>query len=151
MAIFDIQMCGFVNYNKSQVVPKADEIREKFLDLLTNNPEFMNTVENKTNDTIVLKKRFEIWLNELSQIIGNAPPDARLFKFSDKKILFEQEPTCKICSQQVSMIEDSEVDHIIPYSKGGKTELSNGQLAHRYCNRAKNNREAEQKKNLPSK
>jgi len=151
MAIFDIQMCGFVNYNKNQIVPKADEIREKFLDLLTNNQEFMNTVENKTNDTIVLKRRFEIWLKELAQIIGNAPPDARVFKFSDKKTLFDQEPTCKICSQQILMIEDSEVDHIIPYSKGGKTELSNGQLTHRYCNRAKNNRESDEKKNLQSK
>jgi 5-methylcytosine-specific restriction endonuclease McrA len=41
------------------------------------------------------------------------------------------------------MIEDAEVDHIIPFSKGGKTELSNGQITHRYCNRAKNNRTEE--------
>jgi len=137
MAIFDIQMGGFVNYSKNQIVPKANEIREKFLDLLTNNSEFMNTVENKTNDTVVLKKRFEIWLKELEIIVGNKPADQRAFKFSDKKMLFDKEPTCKICSQQILMIEDSEVDHITPYSKGGKTEISNGQLTHRYCNRSK--------------
>jgi len=140
MAIFDIQMGGFVNYSKNQIIPKANEIREKFLDLLTNNAEFMNTVENKTNDTIVLKKRFEIWLKELEKIIGNSPQDSRAFKFTDKKTLFDQDPTCKICSQQILMIEDSEVDHILPYSKGGKTELANAQLTHRYCNRSKSNK-----------
>ncbi len=140
MAIFDIQMCGFVNYTKNQIVPKADEIREKLIDLMINDSEFMSTVENKTNDTIVLKKRFEIWLRELEKIIGNGKPDARTFTYADKKTLFNQDPTCKICSQQLLMIEDAEVDHIIPFSKGGKTELSNGQITHRYCNRAKNNR-----------
>jgi 5-methylcytosine-specific restriction endonuclease McrA len=37
--------------------------------------------------------------------------------------------------------DDYEVDHIIPYSKGGKTELSNAQLVLIYFNRAKNNNE----------
>jgi 5-methylcytosine-specific restriction endonuclease McrA len=142
MAIFDIQMVGFVNYSKSQVVSKADEIREKFLELLTSNADFMNTVENKTNDTVVLKRRFEIWLNELGLIIDKKAPDLRGFKFTDKKTLFDSDQTCKICSQQILIIEDSEVDHVIPFSKGGKTELSNAQLAHRYCNRSKGNRES---------
>lgn len=140
MAIFDVQMGGFINYTKNQIVPKANDIREKFLDLMTNNSEFMNTVENKTNDTIVLKRRFEIWLKELEKIIGNAPADQRAFKFSDKKALFDKDPTCKICSQQILLIEDSEVDHIDPFSKGGKTELSNAQLTHRYCNRSKSDK-----------
>ena len=37
--------------------------------------------------------------------------------------------------------DDYEVDHIIPYSKGGKTEISNAQLVLIYFNRAKNNNE----------
>ena len=35
--------------------------------------------------------------------------------------------------------EDSEVDHIVPFSKGGKTEYANAQLVLRYFNRAKKN------------
>ena len=144
MAIFDIQMCGFANYTKNQIVPKADEIREKLIHLMTTDLEFMNTVENKTNDTTVLKKRFEIWFRELKNIVGNNENQVlRNFKYSDKKLLFDSDPTCKICNQQILMIEDSEVDHIIPFSKGGTTELDNGQLTHRYCNRAKNNRQVE--------
>jgi 5-methylcytosine-specific restriction endonuclease McrA len=38
---------------------------------------------------------------------------------------------------KILKIEDSEVDHIIPYSKGGKTEINNAQLVLRYFNRAK--------------
>ena len=140
MAIFDIQMGGFVNYAKNQIVPKADQIREKFLELMTSNAEFINTLEINTNNTIVLKKRFEIWLKELDKIVGNAPVDQRAFKFSDKKTLFDSDPTCKICSQQILMIEDAEIDHKEPYSKGGKTELTNAQLTHRYCNRSKSDK-----------
>ncbi|MDD2518619.1 MAG: HNH endonuclease signature motif containing protein [Bacilli bacterium] len=36
-------------------------------------------------------------------------------------------------------IEDAEVDHIIPYSRGGNTTEDNAQLLHRHCNRTKNN------------
>ena len=34
-------------------------------------------------------------------------------------------------------IEDCEVDHILPYSKGGKTTIENAQIVLRYFNRAK--------------
>ena len=36
--------------------------------------------------------------------------------------------------------EAAEVDHILPYSKGGKTTIDNAQLALRYFNRTKNNK-----------
>ncbi|MES2766165.1 MAG: DUF262 domain-containing protein [Bacteroidota bacterium] len=139
MGIFDIQMCGFVNYTKSQIVPKADEIRERLLDLMTNNQEFINTIENKTNDTSVLKRRFEIWFKELEAIVGTSSSGTRVFKVADKRALYSADPTCKICNQQILIIEDSEVDHITPFSKGGKTDLLNAQITHRYCNRAKGN------------
>jgi 5-methylcytosine-specific restriction endonuclease McrA len=31
----------------------------------------------------------------------------------------------------------AEVDHIVPFSQGGKTDISNAQLLHRHCNREK--------------
>ena len=36
------------------------------------------------------------------------------------------------------IVDDSMVDHIIPYSKNGKTVSGNGQLSHRSCNASKN-------------
>jgi hypothetical protein len=41
-------------------------------------------------------------------------------------------------SNQIHSFEDSTVDHITPYSKGGKTVPANAQLAHRACNARKN-------------
>jgi len=37
-------------------------------------------------------------------------------------------------------IEDSEVDHIKPYSQGNPTNLENAQITHRYCNRHKSDK-----------
>jgi len=54
--------------------------------------------------------------------------------------LFDTNPICAISGQRILAIEDSEVDHIQPFSKGGKTEIENAQLVLRYFNREKNNR-----------
>lgn len=58
-----------------------------------------------------------------------------------KKSLFFDGCKCGICGQTILNIEDCEVDHIVPYSKGGRTILENAQLVHSYCNKSKGNRE----------
>jgi Protein of unknown function DUF262/HNH endonuclease len=141
MALYDIQMCGFLDYQKSQIVPKADEIREAMINLMCNNQDFINSIELKTNDTGTLKSRFEIWYSVLKKIIGNKINNSRNFTYEQKETLFKQSKAkCAICGQKILQIEDSEVDHIKPHSKGGETILSNAQITHRYCNRAKGNR-----------
>lgn len=141
MALYDIQMCGFANYSKNEVLRNADFIREAMLDLMINNIEFIESILIQTSDKTVLKNRFKIWFNKLDEIIGNNEYEKRTFTYQIKKKLFEENPTCAISGQQILAIEDSEVDHIIPYSKGGKTELKNAQLVLRYFNRQKNNRQ----------
>lgn len=37
---------------------------------------------------------------------------------------------CTYCGQAILRLEDAEVDHIIPFSKGGMSEASNEQLLH---------------------
>lgn len=141
MALFDVQMCGFLEYSKSQIVPKADEIREAMINLMSNNQEFINSIELKTNDTGTLKLRFEIWFSVLKKIVGNKVNNSRNFTYEHKEILYKQSNAkCAICNQKILSIEDAEVDHIVPHSKGGETILSNAQITHRYCNRAKGNR-----------
>lgn len=139
MALFDIQMCGFVNYSKNQVIPKADLIREKLIEMMSTNEEFINSIEIKTSDKNVLSKRFRMWLDALEDIIGSPTSDNRAFSFEVKKRLFNEDSTCKLCGQQILTIDDAEVDHILPYSKGGKTEITNAQITHRFCNRKKGN------------
>jgi Protein of unknown function DUF262/HNH endonuclease len=140
MALFDVQMCGFVPYTKSQIIPKADEIRETMLSLMCDR-DFIDCIELKTNDTTVLKKRFEIWTSELKRIVGSSITEPRLFTFEQKYFLYNQaNKKCAICGQQILSIEDAEADHVVAYSKGGLTELKNGQITHRFCNRHKSDR-----------
>lgn len=79
-------------------------------------------------------------------ICGNVVLDPkRLFTQDDKKTLLEKEPKtdnkyrCAMCNQ---LFYDTEltVDHIVPWSKGGRTVLSNAQLLCRVCNSAKGNK-----------
>ncbi len=134
-----IQMCGFVNYEKHQIVPKADLIRESLMQLMTYNERFIESIELSISDKNQLQTRFRIWFDTLEKIVGQSS-EIRLFTYAIKKQLFQQDPTCKLCGQQIRSIDDAEIDHIVPFSKGGTTTISNAQIAHRFCNRQKSNR-----------
>lgn len=142
MALFDIQLCGFVNYSKNDVLRNADFIRESMLDLMKNNQTFIDSILIQTSDRNILKTRFKIWLEKLEEIIGDVNYQSRTFSFQTKKELFDKNPVCSISGQRILSIDDCEVDHIVPYSKGGKTDLPNAQLVLRYFNRAKSNNES---------
>jgi hypothetical protein len=139
MALFDIQMCGFLHYDKHQIIQKADSIREALIELMSYNDEFIAAIEIKTSDRNSVKKRFKIWTETIENILDGTYKQDRTFSYSVKKRLFESDPTCKICGQQIRTIDDAEVDHIVPYSKGGDTNNSNAQISHRFCNRVKSN------------
>jgi len=70
----------------------------------------------------------------------------RLFSHEEKLILYRlSSGKCQIehdgfiCGKPISF-EDSAVDHILPHSKQGKTELANGRIAYKLCNIARGNR-----------
>lgn len=46
---------------------------------------------------------------------------------------------CTYCGQAILRLEDAQVDHIIPFSKGGMSEALNAQLLHIHCNQKKSN------------
>ncbi|KUO63252.1 MAG: hypothetical protein APF84_01800 [Gracilibacter sp. BRH_c7a] len=140
MALFDIQMCGFLHFDKHQIIQKSDKIREALIELMSYNDEFIASIEIKTSDRNSVKKRFKIWSETLDNILDDTYKQNRTFSYAIKKTLFQSDTTCKICGQQILMIDDAEVDHIVPYSKGGDTTIVNAQISHRYCNRSKGNR-----------
>jgi hypothetical protein len=138
MAIFDIQMWCFADYHKNKIIPNIDKIREEFMKLMCYNQKFIDSILIQTSNREQLKTRFKIWSEKLEEIIWNSNEKSRVFPFEVKKTLFGKDRTCKICWQQISSIDDAEVDHILPFSKWWQTTIENAQLTHRYCNRVKN-------------
>ena len=139
MALFDIQMCGFANYSKSQILQNADAIREAMLDLMCSDShkDFQESIIYKTSDRAEFTIRFRKWLDKLVEITGDPVCSQRCFSYAIKKQLFDANPTCAISGQRILHIDDSEVDHIKPFSSGGPTTIENAQLVLRYFNRAK--------------
>lgn len=64
----------------------------------------------------------------------------RTFKDSHKRTMYErQKGICTSCTQHFELSQ-MEADHITPWSQGGKTELINGQMLCRECNRRKSSK-----------
>ncbi|MGV8984281.1 HNH endonuclease, partial [Clostridium sp.] len=77
----------------------------------------------------------------LAAIGDNVDNRERIFSKEIKTSLFQkQNAICGICNQKMLTIEDTEIDHIKPFSEGGTTEIDNAQLTHIYCNRSKGNK-----------
>lgn len=64
----------------------------------------------------------------------------RAFTDSNKRTLYErQKGICPTCKEHFK-IGEMEADHVTPWSQGGKTEIENGQMLCRECNRRKSSK-----------
>ena len=64
----------------------------------------------------------------------------RQFKESDKRYAYENQfGVCIKCKEHFK-IEEMEADHILPWSKGGKTDKDNCQMLCKQCNRRKSDK-----------
>lgn len=136
-ALFDVVMYGFSRYEKRQIIPHADRIREALIWLMTHNNDFLDCILYTTDKKEKVEKRFKIWLETLEKIVGLPVTEPRAFSSFYKKQLWESNPYCAICGQEIKILDDAEVDHIEEYIFGGKTLPTNARLVHRYCNRAR--------------
>jgi len=140
-ALYDIIMFGFTQYDKNQVVPLADAVREELIWLMTHDQEFIDSILISTSSRDKVYTRFEKWIHSLKEVLGAPKTEERNFSVSLKEQLFTANPTCAICGQKIHTVDDSEVDHIEFYWRGGKTIPSNARLVHRYCNRKRGGRD----------
>ncbi len=132
--ILDVQMYAFTQYEKRDIVPKAQAIKEAFTEVMTEDKQFVESIEKGTYDKNRVVMRTEKWLAKLREVMGYPDKDRRLYTFDEKKALFSSSNSCHICSNEIAFIEDAHVDHLERYSEGGKTLIKNGKLSHRYCN-----------------
>lgn len=64
----------------------------------------------------------------------------RSFTDSQKRTLYERQKGICCACENLFNIDKMEADHITPWSHGGKTDISNGQMLCRECNRRKSNK-----------
>lgn len=136
-SLYDILMFSFAKVDKNIVYQNLDSIREGFIDLMTSDEDFINSIEKSTSSIQAVTTRFDKFRLMLQSIIGIGRKEPRCFSYELKQELYDQNPTCAICGQRIQSIDDSAVDHIEQYWTGGKTIPENARLAHRYCNCAR--------------
>jgi len=136
-SLFDILMYSFAKEDKNIVFQQLDQIRESFIDLMTSDQDFIDSIELSTSSVSAVTKRFDKWHLVLQSIIGVQNKEERCFSNKLKQNLFDNDSTCSICGNTIQNIDDSAVDHIQQYWRGGKTIPENARLTHRYCNWAR--------------
>ena len=133
-SLFDILMWSFASKDKNLVMRNLDSIREAYLDLMVSDADFVESIVRSTSSTQMVVRRFKKWSDRLDSVLENQTRQPRCFTRVLKEELFSRDPTCAICGQHISCIDDAAVDHIEQYWTGGQTIPENARLAHRYCN-----------------
>jgi len=80
-------------------------------------------------DSSIYDGDFSYWANRLKKI-----PDISESKL---KLLKKQKGKCALCFSEFKYGDITEIDHIVPISKGGKRIANNIQLVHRHCHHKK--------------
>lgn len=140
-SLYDILMYSFAREDKNKVYQNLDSIREALIYLMTNDQEFIDSIELSTSSVQAVTKRFDKWRLTLQDLIGIAQKEPRCFSLKLKEELYKNDSTCTICGQKIINIDDAAIDHIEQYWKGGKTISENARLTHRYCNWARPRKE----------
>jgi hypothetical protein len=141
IALWDTLLYGFSYFEKAQVIPIADSIREEFLDVMSNDTQFTQYITSATDSTDRIQYRADVWLKRLRDLIGYESLSPRAFTLEFKRQLFSASPACTLCNQTIQDVDDAEVDHVKHYWRGGKTIPENARLTHRYCNRKRGGRD----------
>jgi hypothetical protein len=140
VALWDTILYTFAFFEKRQIVPVADAIREEFLDVMTNDDTFVDYIGRTTDKPDRVRYRADTWRRHLDSAITVPPSETRPFSRRLKVDLHNADPTCAICDQHIHSPEDAEVDHIKHYWRGGATIPENARLTHRHCNRKRGGR-----------
>jgi hypothetical protein len=134
----DIQASALMNRPPAKVQQAAEQIRELFLFTMLTDVEMQDAISRRTGSTVQTKIRFTKFRGLVEPIIDGALVEPRFFDFQFRQELWKKSHVCQLCKNEIHSFEDCAVDHIMPYSKEGKTVPENAQLAHRGCNARKN-------------
>lgn len=133
-SLYDILMYSSSREDKNSVFQNLDAVRESLIYLMTSDQEFIDAIELSTSSVQAVTKRFDKWRLTMQQIVGIQHKEPRCFSLSLKQQMYDRDPTCEICNQRIQSVDDSALDHIEQFWRGGKTVPENARLTHRYCN-----------------
>ena len=138
-AIFQVLSSSFTDYDLGQLTRRADAIFEEYMDMISIDEKWVDCVRVATGDANRIEYAFETWRDRLRKAIGDERPNdsARAFSRSLKEEMFQQNNTCSICGQKITLLYDAALDHHKHYWRGGMTVPENARLAHRHCNAAR--------------
>ena len=137
-AVYDSIVIPFSLFPKRLLLQHADRIRNGIFDMKENDVEYRENVYVGTNAGRRVRSRITKVISIINNCIDPHEMDMpRCFDESIRQKMFQCNPICAICGNKILTIEDCEVDHIIPFTKGGLTSIENAQLTHRTCNRMK--------------
>jgi hypothetical protein len=134
IAALEIQASALLGHDPTRVQRVADQIQEHFLFLLLTDKSVQGAISQATGGTVATKLRWNAFRSVIQPLLDNSVKEPRFFSYEFRKRLYDGSPVCALCTNRIHSLEDCTVDHIIPYSKNGKTIPENGQLAHRICN-----------------
>lgn len=102
--------------------------------------DYLLTVQGDTDSAATRQRRAKI-LHGLLGPIFERRDAKRLFSIEQRRILFNSDvqPKCRACGSSLAWTNFT-VDHIKPYTKGGRTALENAQLMCQPCNSKKGGR-----------
>lgn len=140
-SLYDILMYTFAKEDKNKVYQNLDAIKEGLIFLMTEDQDFVDSIELSTSSIQAVTTRFDKWRSMLQSILGVNQKEPRCFSHKLKEDLMKDDPTCAICSQRIASIDDSAIDHVKQYWMGGKTIPENARLTHRFCNWARARKE----------
>ena len=140
-SLYDILMYSFAKADKNMVFQNLDTIKEALIHLMTEDDDFIRSIEISTSSVQAVTLRFDKWRLMLQSIYDIHRKEPRCFSYQLKEELMTRNPTCAICEQRILSLDDSAIDHIKQYWMGGKTIPENARLTHRYCNWARSRKE----------
>ena len=100
---------------------------------------YQRWISNSSDTLDSLTYRHKVLKENLLAVVHNLPlkDPKRNFDEAQRQVIYRRDNgICRICGKKCEW-NDWEADHIVPWSKGGKTEIENGQLLCPSCNSSK--------------
>ena len=134
---------NFIEYRKEMKGLNWGELYNKNKDKKLNPQEIENEVFSLMEDEEIENKKgiYQYIFDKKEKYLN-----LRTFSDKDKRVMYERcdgncaNKNCEYVKDRGFYINEMEADHITPWSEGGKTNLSNGQMLCIECNRRKSDR-----------